>query len=40
MIRIGRNNMWNECPNCNGTGDNYETECEICGGHGGTYDEE
>lgn len=32
--------MWNECPNCNGTGDNYGEECEICGGHGGAYDEE
>jgi len=32
--------MWNECPNCNGAGDNYGTECEFCGGHGGSYEEE
>lgn len=32
--------MWNECPNCNGTGDNYGVECCICDGYGGNYDEE
>lgn len=29
-----------ECPNCDGTGDNYGIECEICYGYGYFYDEE
>jgi DnaJ-class molecular chaperone len=29
-----------ECPNCNGTGDNYGVECEICHGHGYFYEQD